>query len=176
MNGTENFFAILDKAGSSPDGSPSTTNDLLVQALDRLHYSDPARIFVERAAKSNSAVGKRLARLEAWGKADGDIEVDEPQAPAQQQPALRPGTMVADAGASDQGMYTGALDPALMSDANKRYFADNLGRFSNKYGQVFSRDPNPFITSIPGNLANGERDPIVRDAQGTMVADLSAWS
>lgn len=185
MNGTDNFFAILDKAGSSPEGSPSTTDGLLFQALERLHYSDPARTFVQKAAESNSAVGRRLARLTAWGQAEGDIPVDPPDSGINQPPApgLRAGEVVVDVGSqlsADQGAFDGTLNPVLMSRPNWGYYAKhNLGA---KSGHIFDRpftigDPNTGETFDDGTLAALQNfaDPIVRDAQGNQATDLSQF-
>lgn len=170
MNGNQQFFERLDQAGQLP----SKVNDELVLALNALHPSHPARIYVERAAKLNSELGdEKLKALEDWGKADGQ---------AQKRDAGVPGGEVVDVGSlsADQGAFDGQLNPTLMSGPNWGYYAkQNLGAHS---GHIFDRqfrigDPNTGSTFDAGTLANLQNvaDPIVRDAQGNMVDDLRRW-
>lgn len=179
MNGNYDYFVRLDEAGQLP----SKVNEQLVKALDRLHPSHPARIFVERAAALNSELGdEKLKALEDWGKADAALD-SAPLSPHRDTPpAPRPPVQTVDVGslAADQGAFVGLLNPVLMSGPNWGYYAKkNLGAQS---GHIFDRpfvigDPNTGSIFDAGTLAilEGMADPIVRDAQGNQVADLSQW-
>lgn len=172
MNGNQEYFERLSEAGERT----SKVNDQLVGALDRLHPSHPARIFVERAAKLNSELGdEKLKALEDWGKADPTV------AAPSRDVTIPPGEVV-DVGslAADHGAFDGDVNPTLLSLWNWGYYAkQNLGAQS---GHIFDR---PFtignaetgVTYDAGRLANAQNyaDPIVRDAQGNQVADLSQW-
>lgn len=171
MNGNNEFFALLDAAGQMP----SKVNDQLVKAINVLHPSHPALAYVLRAAQVNSELGdQKLKALETWGKA-GDV-------PAAAPTGLPPGQVVADVGGlpADQGAFDGQLNPTLMTGPNWGYYArQNLGAQS---GHIFDRpfvigDANTGSTFDAGTLAafQNSADPIVRDAQGNQVADLSQW-
>lgn len=169
MNGNDQFFRLLDEAGGQ---GVSKVNDLLVKALDRMHPSDPARIYVQRAAEMNSELGdKKLKALETWGKGDGDIK-DESQKPAQ----MRPGTTVADAGTQGEDIGRGNVEPSSFSLGNWSFYQQrNLGK---RWADIFAgplSGVNSAIGALPGNLATATQDPIVRDSNGAVIADLRKW-
>jgi hypothetical protein len=123
-----------------------------------------------------AAMGAALAALEAWGRSLGFY----PAAPATPATGLPPGMVVADVGTlpADQGAFDGNVNPALMSGPNWGYYAKaNLGKSS---GHIFDRpfvigDPVAGTTFDEGTLAAFQNvaDPLVRDAAGTVVFDLS---
>lgn len=165
--GTE-YFTKLDAAGQIP----TATNNLLYQALQLLEPNHPARTLVQQAAEANSGIGKRLEDLESFGRK----AFPEPTAPATSS-GLRPGEMVVDAGGAGEATGHGTVPFSAMSDANWSYYQQkNLGPH---WADIFlggnEHDLGVAIGARPGNLTTAGEDPIVRDAQGNQIADLSTF-
>lgn len=120
---------------------------------------------VNRAHDLTAAYGSLLRDAATWDRngQQGDIagaygrSLDQPAKPAT---GLRPGEVVADVGA-DEGVYTGPVNEATLTDANRRYIANNLGAFSNKWGQVFNAKVR--FPAAGGDAMVGEQDPLTPD-------------
>lgn len=178
----QQFFQLLNTAGQLP----SRINAENAEAINAFGQGDyeSARRHVVTAEQFNEQLGAALSGLERWGFAQPGAKAPSnvANAPGVQGQGLPPGKVVVNVGSETpeyEGTYSGPIDPHLLTQQNYTYIAIHLADFSNKWGQVFASKPSWSVgghTFAQGELAQRkDEDPIVRDAAGNQIADLTTY-
>lgn len=150
MNNLHQLDVLINEAGQST----SDMHDAALQ-LD----GGPRVTELRKAIEAHGAV---LARIQAWSNAAKAKEGNGDDAPARKPDAHIPPGEVVDVGSTaDQGVYTGPVNEATLTDANRRYIANHVGQFSDKWGQVFNARVR--FPSTGGDAMVGEQDPNTPD-------------
>lgn len=140
-------FKQLDVLINDAGVLPTAINDAVVTLID----SGKVSVFdLGPLLTPLGNLSKTLAAIQKWND----------NAKAGVSPKLPAGMEVVDVG-SDEGAYTGRVNEATLTDANRTYIANNEGKFSDKWGQVFNAKVH--FPAAGGDAMSGPQDPITPD-------------
>jgi hypothetical protein len=159
MNDLHELDVRINAAGESA----TAMNQAVVDAVKRGVDLEVFRPFIVPLAEH----GLRLAAIQAWSEA---------AKAAQRAPTLAPGLVVGDVNGADEPVGHGGVDPRLCTPGNWSYYQQH--RLGPRWAEIFSgslSDMNAAIGARPGDLTTAQQDPLVRDAGGNVVVDLSTF-